>query len=102
MASTENERHTRRPSVYLDQWVWIRLAAANAGRPREPGDPAVLEAVRAAKDAGVAFVLSATHYIETQRRRDFGDRADVAMTMAEISHLRTLRSRDRFLEHQIT
>jgi hypothetical protein len=64
MARAEDEHHTHRPSVYLDQWVWIRLAASNAGRPKEAGDPAVLEAVRAAKDAGVAFVLSATHYIE--------------------------------------
>ena len=56
-----------RPTVYMDQWVWIRLAQASKGRPQDPKDNAVLEAVRAASEAGVSFPLSATHYVETLR-----------------------------------
>ncbi|MFM9700169.1 hypothetical protein [Streptomyces europaeiscabiei] len=58
---------TTRPSVYLDQWVWVRLASAAIGEPREPSDPHVLAAVRQASQAGVVFPLSTTHYHETAR-----------------------------------
>jgi hypothetical protein len=30
--------HSPRPSVYLDQWVWIRLARTANGEPRADSD----------------------------------------------------------------
>ena len=85
--------HTATPSIYLDQWVWFRLAKAAAGEPREPTDVAVLEAVREASAAGVAFPLSTTHYMETSKIIDPAHRARLARTMASVSRCRTLRSR---------
>ncbi|WP_432003572.1 hypothetical protein [Streptomyces sioyaensis] len=74
------------PSVYLDQWVWIRLAHAAGGTPREPSDTRVLHAVRQAAETGVVFPLSATHYHDTGRITHPRRRADLARTMASISH----------------
>jgi hypothetical protein len=95
------DRHANRPCVYLDQWVWIRLAAAAVGRSRESGDRAALEAVRSASEAGVAFPLSSTHYVETTRIKSRRQRSDLASVMAEVSHCRTLRARRVLLRHQI-
>ncbi|GCD48423.1 hypothetical protein [Streptomyces paromomycinus] len=91
------------PSVYLDQWVWVRLTLAAGGTPRDPADTQVLDAVRQAAEAGVVFPLSATHYHETTRITHPRQRADLARTMVSISHCRTLCSerillRDQFLE----
>lgn len=95
------EFHAKRPSVYLDQWVWVRLAKAAAGEPRETGDDLVLKAVESARDAGVAFPLSSTHYIETSRVRSHRQRTDLANVMGSISHFRTLRPRRELLRHQL-
>jgi hypothetical protein len=100
-SASQHEFHSKRPSVYLDQWVWVRLAKAAAGNPRERGDDAVLRAVESARDAGVAFPLSSTHYIETARVRSHRQRTDLATIMGSISHLRTLRSRHELLRHQL-
>ncbi|MFD8916114.1 hypothetical protein [Streptomyces sp. NPDC059575] len=91
------------PSVYLDQWVWVRLTRAAGGTPREPSDTRMLDAVRQAAEAGVVFPLSVTHYQETNRITHPRQRTDLARTMALISHCRTLCSerillRDQFLE----
>jgi hypothetical protein len=96
-----SDLHASRPSVYLDQWVWIRLAVAAAGRPREAGDEAVLEAVRNASEAGVAFPLSSTHYIELSGIKDPRQRSDLSAVIASISHCRTLPPRRALLHHQI-
>ncbi|WP_217561735.1 hypothetical protein [Streptomyces sp. GbtcB6] len=93
--------HVSTPSVYLDQWVWIRLARAANGTPREASDTDVLAAVRDASAAGVAFPLSSTHYIETNKITDPRQRANLARTMASVSHCRTLRSRHVLLRHQM-
>jgi hypothetical protein len=93
--------HPPRPCVYLDQWVWIRLARAANGEPREGSDPQVLAAVQAAVEDGVAFPLSTTHYIETSKITNPRQRLDVARTMASISHCRTLRARRVLLRHQM-
>ncbi|MFJ6897493.1 hypothetical protein [Streptomyces hokutonensis] len=93
--------HLPTPSVYLDQWVWIRLAQAANGTPREESDRDILAAVRDASAAGVAFPLSTTHYIETSKIADPRQRADLAQIMAPISHCRTLRSSDVLLRHQM-
>lgn len=91
---------TTRPSVYLDQWVWVRLASAAIGQPREPSDAHVLAAVRHASQAGVVFPLSVTHYHETSRITHPRQRADLARTMVSISHCRTLCSGRILLRHQ--
>jgi hypothetical protein len=93
--------HPRRPCVYLDQWVWIRLARAANGEPREASDPQVLAAVQGAAEGGVAFPLSATHHIETSKISNPRQRLDIARTMASISHCRTLRARRVLLRHQM-
>jgi hypothetical protein len=90
-----------RPSVYLDQWVWVRLAAAATGRPQDAIHADLLEAVSEASDAGVAFPLSSTHYIETTRIRNVRQRRDLAEVMGRISHCRTLRSRKDLLLDQL-
>jgi hypothetical protein len=92
---------TDRPSVFLDRWVWIRLARAARGRPREPGDTTALEAVRAAAASGVAFPLTSTYYIESLTTSDPRQRADLARTIASITHCCTLRSRRDLVGHQI-
>ncbi|MFE7425233.1 hypothetical protein [Streptomyces sp. NPDC057545] len=89
------------PSVYLDLWVWIRLARAASGAPHEASDADVLTAVRDAAAAGVVFPLSATHYIEVGRIADPRQRADLARIMASVSHCRTMRSRRVLLRHQM-
>lgn len=92
--------HTPEPSVYLDQWVWIRLALAAAGRPRERIDSDVLTSVTAASAKGIAFPLPATHYMETAKISDPAQRADIARVMAPISRRRTLRASQELLRHQ--
>jgi SRSO17 transposase len=93
--------HPVRPCVYLDQWVWIRLAKAANGQPREATDLRVLAAVQDAAAEGVAFPLSTTHHIETSKVTSARQRLDVARTMASISHCRTLRARKVLLRHQM-
>ncbi|WP_145964762.1 hypothetical protein [Rhodococcus rhodochrous] len=90
-----------RPTIYLDLWVWIRLAKAAQGGPIHPGDLVALEALRAASRVGVAFPLSATHYEELHAITDPRQRLDVARTMAEISYMRTLRSPSVLVRHQL-
>ena len=93
--------HPSRPCVYLDQWVWIRLARAANEEPREASDLLVLAAVQDAAAQGVAFPLSTTHRIETSKITSPRQRLDVARTMASISHCRTLRARKVLLRHQM-
>lgn len=61
----------------------------------------MLEAVRQASDAGVAFPLSSTHYIETSKITNLRQRAELARTIASISRCRTLRSARVLLRHQM-
>lgn len=93
--------HAERPCVYLDKWVWVRLAKAAEGDAREPADVGVLAAVRTAATAGVAFPLSSTHYIELEKTKNPRKRLPVARLMAEVSRCRTLRSRRVLLRHQM-
>jgi hypothetical protein len=93
--------HPPRPCVYLDQWVWIRLARAAKGEPHADSDLHVLAAVQGAAENGVAFPLSTTHYIETSKITDPRQRRDLARIMASISHCRTLRARKDLLRHQM-
>jgi len=99
---TEDRRfQSYRPSAYLDQWVWIRLARAAIGKPDASGDADLLKALIEAADAGVAFPLSWTHYIETASIKSERQRRDLANVMASISHFRTIRSRRDLLRNQL-
>lgn len=89
-----------RPAVYLDQWVWIRLARANVGRPQHNEDQRVLDAVRAAAAKGVHFPLSATHYEETARILDWRQRKDLTDVVAPISLMQTIRAQPVLMRHQ--
>jgi hypothetical protein len=93
--------HSYRPTAYLDQWVWIRLARAAAGKPDATTDPELLGALIDAANAGVAFPLSATHYIETASIKSARQRSDLAHVMSSISHFRTIRSRRDLLRNQL-
>ncbi|WP_141653715.1 hypothetical protein [Arthrobacter koreensis] len=88
------------PTVYLDQWVWIRLAKAQAGSPKIPDDSRVLAAVRRAADRGINFPLSATHYEETGRILDHRQRQSLVNVMAPISLMQTFRAHGVLLRHQ--
>jgi len=101
MPGNVRDLHTRLPAVYLDQWVWIRLARAHLGRPERPFHADVLAAVRDASADGVVFPLSSTHYWETLRIRDPRQRRDLVEVMAPISAMRTLRSHGDLLRHQL-
>lgn len=92
---------TTKPSVYLDQWVWIRLAQANLGKPVAAYDVALLRSVEAAAREGVAFPLSATHYEETIRIHDPAQRREIARVMATIAMGRTLRTQTDLVRHQL-
>ena len=89
-----------RPTVYLDQWVWIRLANASLGKPQRSDDLRVLEAVRGAAARGVCFPLSRTHYEETTRVRSAKQRRALADVMAPISQMQTFRGHSSLLRHQ--
>lgn len=83
------------------------LAHADVSRPyagqepREETDTDVLAAVRDASATGIAFPLSSTRYIGTNKITGPRQRADLARTMASVSHCRTLRSRRVLLRHQM-
>jgi hypothetical protein len=62
--------HICRQLVYLDQWVWIRMAKADRGELRERSTAAVLGAVREPSAAGVVLPLSARHYMERSKITD--------------------------------
>ncbi|MFD4599830.1 hypothetical protein ACFWPQ_17600 [Streptomyces sp. NPDC058464] len=64
------------PSVYLDLWVWIRLARAAKETPHEASDTNLLTAVLDASAAAVLFPLSATHYMEIGKIADPRQRAN--------------------------
>ncbi|MFD8296600.1 hypothetical protein ACFV13_10305 [Streptomyces bauhiniae] len=89
-----------RPTVYLDLWVWIRLASAAAGRPRERFDLQLLTAVQDASAAGVAFPISETHHVEVSKIADPQQRDALARTMLSVSRFCTLRSRRVLVRHQ--
>ena len=89
-----------RPTAYLDQWVWIRLARAASGKPDAPGDP-LLEALVDAANSGVAFPSPGPTTSRRSRSRILRQRRDIANVMASISHFRTIRSRRDLLRNQL-
>jgi len=92
--------HTEGPAVYVDQWVWVRLARARLGWPAHPDDVRVLDAVRRAAAAGVTFPLASVHYLETAAVVDPRQRADLAAVMAPVSRCVTIRGGRDLMRHQ--
>jgi hypothetical protein len=77
--------------VYLDQWVWIRLARAALGRPTEPRDADVLALVRESARLGLAsYPLSPTHYKELTAGASPRQSHELAPVIAEISRHHTM------------
>lgn len=89
-----------RPTVYLDQWVWIKLAQADNGTGSAEMESALQE-LRKAAASGVAFPLSGTHYSETLAITDPQQRLKIARTVASVSFMRTLRSPHHLVRHQL-
>lgn len=103
MASGEPDfdLHSSRPSVFLDRWVWVRLAKALSGDPKDPDDIKVLESVRQAALAGVAFPITSTFYIEGLGTKSDRHRADLARTIATLAYCRTIRAWRILVGHQM-
>jgi hypothetical protein len=88
--------------VYLDQNHWVALTRARLGRPDDDNHLGVLALVRAAVEQGEAsFPLSMSHYIETQNRRDWRSRSDIAVTMGEISKFHAIAPHNRLIDAEI-
>lgn len=89
-----------RPTVYLDQWMWVALAKAENGKGNSRENKA-FEAVKNAAESGVAFPLSSTTYSETLSGvTDPNQRMTLARTVASLSYMRTLRAPQVLVEHQ--
>jgi hypothetical protein len=93
--------HVARPAVYLDQWVSIRLAKANLGRPDRPEDLDLLNAVLSAAGHGVAFPSSATYYFETLAITDPRQRQDLAAVMAPVSRFLNIAPLSTLIRQQL-
>lgn len=97
--------HAEPPApVYIDLNHWISLSRARLGRPSMEPYADLLDVLRSAVAAGAVLApLSETHYAEmsTIRIKDPRQRAEVALTMAELSRFATLVSRDILLADQL-
>lgn len=88
--------------IYLDQWVWIKLARAYHGLESNKISNSVLEFVSAAKDSGEArFPLSLAHYYETHKHGDPVSRLKLAATMIKFSELYTLADLDSVVRYEV-
>jgi len=89
--------------VYLDQWVWVKLARAALGRLSDPRVQDVLEVARAGARTGLAdFPLSATHYMELTAGATPRQRRELSGLMLELSHGHTMvSSSNSILEGEI-
>jgi hypothetical protein len=88
--------------VYLDQNHWVALSRARIGKPADEDHVGVLALLRAAVEQGaVSCPLSMFHYVETQNRRDWRSRRNVAQTMAEISRFHAIAPHNRLIDAEI-
>ena len=79
--------------IYLDQWVWVKLARAALGRLDDRQVLDVLEAARFGAAHGLAdFPLSAIHYMELTSGASPRQRRDLAPVILELSHGHTMLS----------
>ncbi|MEA2496156.1 MAG: hypothetical protein QOJ29_4067, partial [Thermoleophilaceae bacterium] len=88
--------------IYLDQNKWIDVAAARKGLAKgEPFHDALL-LLEAGTEAGhVSLPLSSAHYMETQARRHWESRRDLAATMVALSSLQTIAPLDGILPAEV-
>lgn len=77
--------------IYLDQNKWIDLAAAQAGLDKGRRFADVLALATAGSTADLlSFPLSSVHYMETNNRRDWESRRQLAETMRDLSRFHTI------------
>ncbi len=88
--------------IYLDQNKWIDLAAAAKGLKKGERHQDALTLAQAGVARGYAsFPLSFIHYIETENRRPWQARQELARTMAMLSRFHTIAPLDVVLPHEI-
>lgn len=88
--------------IYLDQNKWIDLAAADKGLAKGAAFDDALVLLRAAVAAGaVSLPLSSAHYIETNNRRHWESRRDLAATMVEFSRMHTVAPPDALVPAEV-
>lgn len=77
--------------IYLDQNKWIDLAAASKQLAKGARFDDALVLLRAGVEAGdLSLPLSSAHYMETNTRRHWESRRDLAATMAALSRMHTI------------
>lgn len=83
---SDEVRRAGRPSVYLDQNIWIRLAQIQSGANHVPETERVagLELIAAAEAKEIILPLSSAHWVETARAGGKW-RRDLAPLMARLS-----------------
>jgi hypothetical protein len=88
--------------IYLDQNKWIDLAAASKGLAKGEPFADALVLVRAAVAAGTASLpLSSAHYMETNARRHWRSRRDLAVVMADLSRMHTVAPADALVPPEL-
>jgi hypothetical protein len=88
--------------VYLDQWVWVRLARAAFDQDVEQAARDSYLIAKHGKALGqLTFPLSTSHYIETYYRRSLESRLRLASVMAELSGFDTMVSSWQLLPGEI-
>jgi hypothetical protein len=88
--------------VYLDQNKWIDLARAVTGDASGERFTDARLVLKAGIESGqVSLPLSSAHYMETQHRRDWRSRRDLAETMIAFSKLHAIAPQEQLLPGEI-
>lgn len=87
--------------VYLDQNKWVELARQVHGQAEERlvGPTLVLQA--GVRSGEISLPLSSAHYMETQHRRDWRSRQELAKTMIAFSQLHTIAPNQSLLPGEV-
>ncbi len=87
--------------IYLDQLHWINLSKARLGQEGTGAYADLLTELRLAVSSGrVVVPISFTHYFEVSEIARADRRANLALTMGELSKHVALTSRDDFLRYE--
>lgn len=87
--------------VYLDQFVYVRLAQAAAGAGR-PGYAELLDTCRRSRvDGRALFPLSSTHILELYETARINHRRDLVEVMEQLSDFNCILGRPEILELEI-
>jgi hypothetical protein len=88
--------------IYLDQLHWINLTKARLDQAGSEENAEALAKLRMAITSGRAVVpISSTHYMETSKIASAQRRADLALTMGELSGYTALTSREVLLGYEL-